>query len=393
MYRLSGTRQSYAWGAVDTIPDLLGIEPDGKPFAEYWFGAHALGDSPAIGTEGSLSQLLRSQSELLGEATREEFEGQLPFLVKFLSAATPLSLQAHPNRRQAEVGYARESLLGLPVDSPKRVFKDDWPKPEALIALTPFEGLVGFRDPATTAGLFDSLGVGDALASVIGPLREREVTPGLQEVFLDVLSLDERRHLVDEVLGAAVQALDAPGELGVFARTAVELDEHFPGDPGILAALLLNRFSLRPGEAIALPPGVMHSYLRGAAVEVMANSDNILRGGLTKKHIEVDSLLQVVDFIPTDVQILLPEGAEGCYRFPIELPEFEIWLIEPVKDGDIDLPRSGSARICVATEGEFQLATTDAELTLRKGEAVFVGAPEQVLVSGSGRLLVTASGA
>ncbi|MGO1385552.1 MAG: mannose-6-phosphate isomerase, class I [Arachnia sp.] len=392
MLRIHGARQSYAWGTRHSIPAILREAPDEQPFAEYWLGAHPLGDA-IIDGGGHLSELLSAQPELLGEATVQSFDGHMPFLMKVLSAGSPLSLQAHPSREQAEHGYAQESLRGIPLSSPERSFKDDWPKPEAIIALEPFEGLVGFRDPIRSAELFEALGVGEELASVIGPLRDRTTTPALQEVFLDVLSLGERRYLVDEVLGAAMRHLEAPGEVGLFARTAVELDEHFPGDPSILAALLLNRFILQPGEALTLGAGVMHAYLRGTGVEVMANSDNVLRGGLTKKHIDVDALLQVVRFEPTEVHTVLAEGTDGIYCYPTTVEEFEVWLLQPVSTRVVDLPRSDSARICLATSGSFTLESDDATIAVEQGQAVFVGAGENVHVSGHGKMFLAASGA
>lgn len=392
MLRLEGVEQRYQWGSVDEICRLTGREPDGQPLAELWFGAHPMGDS-RIGEESTLSRYLLDDPASLGASTVAAFDGVLPYLMKFLSAASPLSLQAHPSRPQAREGYARESLLGVPITAPERCFRDDWPKPEVIIALTPFEGLVGFREPHVTAQLFESLGVGDSLTSVIGPLRDRATTPALQEVFLDVLSLGERRHLVDEVLAAAVHHLHAPGELGVFARTAVELDEHFPGDPSILAALLLNRFSLEPGQAVALEAGIMHAYLRGTGVEVMANSDNVLRGGLTRKHIDVDALLQVVRFEPTEVRVLVPEGSDGIYVYPTNIEEFEVWLVQPVSDSPVHLPRTDSGRICLVAEGSFELDGDDDAMTLACGHAVFVPAGEQVVVRGAGRMFVSASGA
>ncbi|MDO5736250.1 MAG: mannose-6-phosphate isomerase, class I [Propionibacteriaceae bacterium] len=392
MLRITGSRQSYAWGTRDSIPAILNTPSDDEPFAEYWLGTHPLGDA-RIENQGALSTALTRQPELLGEATVEAFGGRMPFMMKLLSAGSPLSLQAHPSRTEAEQGYARESLNGVPLSSPDRSYKDDWPKPETVIALEPFEGLVGFRDPIATAELFESLGLGEELASVIGPLRDRTTTPALQEVFLDVLSLGERRHLVDELLGAAVRHLDAPGEVGLFARTAVELDEHFPGDPSILAALLLNRFQLQPGEAISLGAGVMHAYLRGTCVEVMANSDNVLRGGLTKKHIDVDALLQVVRFEPTEVKVLLAEGSDGIYCYPTTVAEFEVWLVSPTSAEPIDLPRCDAGRICLVTSGEFTLKDDDGELILAHGQSVFVGAGEHIHVSGHGQMFMSTSGA
>ena len=395
MRRLNGHGQHFAWGSRTELPDLLRREPDGRPWAEYWLGTHPSG--PATLADGSTLELLvREHPEVLGAATESAYGVQLPFLLKFLSAGSPLSLQAHPSREQAEAGYARESLLGLPPDDPRRSYKDDWPKPETIVALTPFEGLIGFRDPQMTAALFEGLGVGEDLASIIGPLRDRCPYPALQEVFLDVLTLDhqdERRHLVDVLLSAAVANLDAPGELGQFARTAVELDEHFPGDPGIIAALLMNRFTLQPGEAIALEAGVMHAYLRGTAVEAMANSDNVVRGGLTKKHIDVDGLLQVVAFQPMSPEVLIAEGADGTYVYPTSFPEFELWLMAPVDARTQTMPRPDSGRIALVASGDFTLTGDDGPVHLRVGDAVFVAADEQIAVAGHGQLFVAASGA
>ena len=391
MLELIGVRQSYPWGTKDAIPSLIGQAPDAKPWAEQWYGAHPLGDSPTP-DGATLSEHLAQQQDQLGKAALMTFGRRLPFLMKILSAASPLSLQAHPTRQQAREGHARESLLGVPLGAPERSFKDDWPKPETIVALTSFEALVGFRDPVRTAQLFEDLGVGDALASVIGPLRDRDGSPALQEVFLDVLSLDDRRHLVDEVLGAAVNHLDAPGELGLFARTAVEIDEYFPSDPGILAALLLNRFSLEPGQALALAPGVMHSYLRGCCIEVMANSDNVLRGGLTAKHIDVDALLHVVDFTPGPSDVLLPSGSDGTYIYPTSFEEFELWLLQPTDGSPLQVPRSDSGRICLVASGSFELSGDGDPVVLKPGKAVFIGAEEAIVARGEGQLFVAATG-
>ena len=390
MRRLTGYVQHFPWGSAEAIPTILGREPDGRPWAEYWLGTHPNGPT-SLDDGTTLDEFIQDHPETLGVASREEFGSRLPFLLKILSAAGPLSLQAHPTRQQAEVGYARESLLGLSPDDPTRSFKDDWPKPEAIVALTPFEGLLGFRDPLETAGLFEGLGVAEELASVIGPLRDRRAEPALQEVFLDVLSINRRRHLVDVVVSAAVERLDAPGALGEFARTAVDLDEHFPGDPGILAALLLNRFTLEPGEAVTLGAGVMHAYLRGTCVEVMANSDNVMRGGLTTKHIDVDALLQVVSFESGEPLVLLPEGSDGVYIFPTHYQEFELWLVSPTNCDPLHLPRTDSGRIALVTSGGFRMHG-DSEEVLTQGDAVYISAGEHVTLTGQGQLFVAVSG-
>ncbi len=390
MFPIAGTRRSYHWGSTDVIPGILRIDPDGEPYAEHWFGSHPLGDSLLPGSL-PLSEHLRAHPEQLGEANLDQYGVTLPYLVKFLSAGTPLSLQAHPSRQQAELGYARESLQAKEIDAPDRCFKDDWPKPELIVALTAFDGLVGFRSPRETVSMFEALGVMQRLEPIMRPLWTRETTPALQQVFLSVLTLDRDQGLVEEVVSAAVRCLDMPGRVGDFARTAVELDEHFPGDPGILAALLLHRFHLEPGEAVFLPTGVMHTYLRGTAIEVMANSDNVLRGGLTSKHIDVDSLLEVVDFTPTDVTVLTATGHDGLYHFETPTEEFQVWLVQPMHGPAVKLPDEQSARICIAIDGSIELVgETNDRLRLERGEAAFIGAAEHVTAVGSGQMYVTA---
>lgn len=391
MRRLAGTVKHYTWGSVDTLPKLLGQQPNGLPWAECRFGTHHTSEA-ALDDGTPLSRHLRDNPHLLGRSSLETFGPQLSYVVKLMAPETPLSLQAHPSREHAVKGYAQEALFGYPLDHPERCYVDDWPKPELTVALTPFEGLVGFRDPVKTAGLFEGLGVAKELTSVIGPLRDRVETLALEEVFLDVLTINRRRHLVDVVLAAAVENLDAPGELGRFAKTAVDLDEHFPGDPGILGALLLNHVTLQPGEGIALQPGVMHSYLRGTAIEVTGASDNTIRGGLTQKRIDVDGLIRVVDFRPTEPQILTPDGSDGAYLYRTCFAEFEFWLVSPVGSRFVEIPRDDGARIAIATEGNFELSAEETVLELRQGQAALLTAGETVHARGTGRLYIAASG-
>lgn len=392
MRGLTGTVQHFDWGDRTEIPRILGIEPDGQPWAEYWLGSHHAGPSMFDDEPGlTLAAYLEQHPAEVGAASLDAYGARLPFLMKLLSAASPLSIQVHPNREQAVEGYAKESLIGLPLSHPERSYKDDWPKPETIIALTPFEGLLGFRDPQETAELFEGLGVANELASVIGPLRERTESLALQEVFLDVLTIRRRRPLVDLVLARAVEYLDAGGALGEFARTAVEIDEYFPGDPGILAALLMNRFTLQPGESISLQPGVLHAYLHGTGIEVMASSDNVIRGGLTHKHIDVDGLLGMADFSSMVPQVRHPEGSDGVYRYPTNFPEFEVWQLTPMNDRGVDMPREDTARIALVADGECTLIGRD-EVTLGKGQAVFVPANESLRVCGAGQLFVSAAG-
>ncbi|MGJ6980735.1 mannose-6-phosphate isomerase, class I [Aestuariimicrobium soli] len=398
MRALTGVVKDYAWGSVEAIPTLLNTEITGEPQAEYWLGAHAAGPSVVEG-DGTLDRLVAEHPEVLGERSRERFGDRLPFLLKVLAADQPLSLQAHPSREQAEAGFAAENASGLPVGSPQRTYADDWPKPEMIVALSPMDALCGFRDPRETASLFDGLGPIDGLEQVIGPLTQRAGDAGLAEVFLDVLSLDDDRvHLVNEVVASAVNHVSDDGPLGEFCRTAVELDEHHPSSPGILAALLMNRVRLEPGQAIFLPAGNMHAYLRGTGVEVMANSDNVLRGGLTKKRIDVDALVAVVDFAAAPVDVLAPHpespGREsaGVLRFPTSAPEFSLWQIDARGDQSVMLPGVDSARILFVVAGHAALATADETVELVQGKAVFVPAGEMVQLDGNCRAFLAAAG-
>ncbi|MDR1238251.1 MAG: mannose-6-phosphate isomerase, class I [Propionibacteriaceae bacterium] len=393
MQLLNGTVQRYVWGTRDAIFELLDCEPDGEPLAEYWLGAHAL--SPASTPQGGLDDLVKRHPQWLGQATADAYGPQLPFLLKVLSARHALSLQAHPNREQAEAGFARENAAGIDLASPERVYTDDWPKPEILIALDTFESLNGFREPQATAELFAGLGVADELSSVIRPLTERKGAAALAQVFLDALSLEgERRHLVDVAAAAAMKHSNDEGPVGDFARTAVELDNVFPGDRGILAALLLNRVTLQPGEAFYVAPGQMHAHLRGTGIEVMATSDNVIRGGLTPKHIDVHELVSVVDFAPQQPQLTLPvENRPGVDRYKTPCPEFDVWRVRISPDlATIRLPGSRSARIALVISGQVTITSGDS-MPLRQGQSVFLSAEElDASINGDGIVFVAASG-
>jgi mannose-6-phosphate isomerase len=394
MQLLHGTFRHYAWGTTDAIPDLLGRPVDGRPFAEYWLGAHPLAPSEVAGVR--LDTLVTEHPEVVGDASRATFGDRLPYLVKVLSARHALSLQAHPSRDQAREGFARENAAGLALDAPERTYRDDWPKPELLIALEEFHSLSGFRDPLRTAALFGGLGIADELSSVIGPLTERKGPAALAEVFLDVLSLHgERARLSDLVCAAAMQKKAFPGELGEFARTALELDEVFPADPGILAALLMNRVTLRPGEAMYVPAGQMHAHLSGTGVEIMANSDNVIRGGLTDKHLDVSELVKVVDFEATLPKVTRPVTIRaGVQRYETHCNEFDVWRVAPNSiPAQIQLPGSGSARIVLVISGNAELTTGGERLSLQRGESAFLPASdEEANISGDAVAFVTASG-
>ena len=393
MREVQGHVVRYPWGTTDAIPAILGIEGDSSPVAEYWLGAHPL--APSWVGEESLADALRRDPSLLGEASVTQFGARLPYLMKILSARHALSVQVHPSREQAEEGYAREDAAGLPVASPVRSYKDDWPKPEILVALDEFHTLVGFRDPAETYALFEGLGALGLVRDIVGPLVDRAGVAGLQEVFLDILSVaDDRRAMVDQVLAMAMARRDAPGALGEFARTAVELDGSFPSDPGILGALLMNRVRLAPGEAVYVAAGVPHAHLRGTGIEVMANSDNVIRGGLTNKHVAVDELVRLVDFSPSAPEILAGvEAQPGAWAYRTECPEFSVWRLEVAPGRDVLAPDEGRARIALVTSGEVALTDATGSLVLPRGRSAFLAAGNSpATFSGAGQVFVSGPG-
>lgn len=389
MKQLTGVVKDYAWGSATAIPGILGTAPDGSPQAEYWLGDHPL--APARVEGRTLDQLLVEQPELLGEASLARFGPRLPFMVKILAAEQQLSLQAHPSRTQAEAGFAQEDAAGIPRNHPVRTYRDAWPKPELLCALGPFEALYGFRSPEVSADLLAGLQV-EGLADTIATLRDdRDPTEALRRACGTFFHLP-RGGLVDTVVAAAERSVAVEGELGTLARTATELAAQYPGDPGILVALLMNRTTLQRFEALYVPAGMMHAYTRGTGVEVMGSSDNVLRGGLTGKHVDVDGLAAVVDFRPCEpIRVRHEEVAPGLWHYVTPTPEFGVWRAAALP-GPVRLPAAGLARIVLVVEGRLQLDGPEGPSTLRCGDAVLVGADEDPTLSGAGTAFIAAPG-
>lgn len=394
MHELTGTLKDYAWGSTTAIPTILGTTPTGHPQAEYWLGAHP--SSPSLVAGEPLDALVRERPEILGEASRARFGDHLPYMVKLLAAAEQLSLQAHPSREQAVAGYAREDAAGIPLDDPTRTYRDQWPKPELLSALGPFEALYGFRDPAATLDLLHHLdpeGNVDGLEQVMASLDlPGDPTTAVRRTFLDLLH-GGHGGLVDALTEVARQHLDAPGELGLFARTAVDLAALHPGDPGVVAALMLNRMHLERFDAVYVPAGLLHAYIHGTGVEVMASSDNVLRGGLTAKHVDVDGLGQVVDFTPIAPTLVEhTEVAEGVWHYRTPAPEFSVWRLDAPAE-PVRVPADGTARIVLVVEGEMRLAMDDGRSrTLAQGSSVLLTATESGRLEGPGTTFLTSPG-
>ena len=399
--RLNNPIQKYAWGSLTAIPALLGRPSDGIPQAELWLGAHPVAPS-RLSNGTSLEELIAKAPErLLGSASFTKFGPTLPFLFKVLAAGQPLSLQAHPSLAQAREGFAREERWGLSRSAPNRNYRDANHKPEILCALSEFTALCGFRRAADSVRLLRGLGLDTTQL-------ERD---GLRAYFQKVMTLpqEEQAVLVDWLVDAAERPVRGFEEE---CRLVVELGRLYPQDIGILGALLLNLVTLQPGEALYLDAGNLHSYVEGTGVELMANSDNVLRGGLTPKHVDVPELLWVLNFEEGPPRVLRPSGeAEAVYETPA--PDFRLARIE-VKGNTVTLPSRG-AQVLLVVEGGVTVKQVgeDFEETrgrieakaleklerppnssfLRKGESVFIGADEgTVEISGRGIVFRATSG-
>ena len=317
---------------------------------------------------------------------RERFGDVLPFLVKVLAADEPLSLQAHPSAEQALEGYRREDRRGVPLQSPVRNYRDWSHKPELLVALSDFEALAGFRPAARSVDLMRALAV-PALDPYIGLLVDQDDAPGLRALFTTWITAPQPQldNLIPAVLEGAVAYIRfGAKDFAPEARAVLELGERYPGDAGVLAALLLNRISLKAGEGIFLPAGNLHSYLQWMAMEVMANSDNVLRGGLTPKHVDVPELLRVLDFTPVvDARVgTRRDGIEVVY----ETPAAEFAGSELIVDGDqlgheVDVPsRHDGPQILVCTQGSVEVRAKSGEIRMHRGAAAWVAADDGPLL-------------
>ena len=414
IYRLDTTIQDYPWGSKRAIVELLGIpNPGGKPMAELWMGAHPKAPS-RVSVDGKTCTLDRFIEEhpdrALGARTARAFGPRLPFLFKILSAAQPLSIQAHPNLTQAEEGFEREERLGIPVDAPERNYRDRNHKPEIICALTPFQALRGFRPLPEIEEEFASCPE-PPLAEAAGALRPGQASKeALKRFFVTIqrLSAERVRTLSDWVLSHA--------DGGRRYEWVNRLRSIWPGDPGVFAPLYLNLVELHPGQAMFLPAGELHAYLEGTGAELMANSDNVLRGGLTSKHVDLDELLSVLTFESGRPKILEPERAPlnsandawietyGCRTREFELSSFVLGdeRSSPGRGSGATGPACVklaplSAEILICVSGTVLLLEDGAygqePVELTRGTSAFVAAGVgSYIIEGRGRLYRAAIG-
>ncbi len=377
--------QKYAWGDRSFIPRLFGFAADGEPYAEAWLGAHPRLPSVACAESGEipLDALIREHGEaLLGPVVHRRFAG-LPFLLKVLAAERPLSIQVHPTRAQAELGFDEENARGVPLDAPTRNYRDRNHKPELIVALTPFFALCGFRPIEQIRKLLQQV---PELTRSLPPLDDR---PGsLGQLVKSYLALAEPER--GAALNLWVERLrqrqaDAPLEgLDHWVLTAHAVTEQAGvADRGLFFFLLLNLLELEPGQGLFLSAGVPHAYLKGAGVEVMANSDNVLRCGLTTKHTDEKELVAVVRFEPMDTPVLnaAPTELAGVVRFATAADEFSLDQVTLARGGHIDALQAVGPEIVLVTQAaaEVSVRSADSELSLRGGGACFI--PHQVSYS------------
>ena len=369
--------RDYAWGSRSALAELQGRpSPAPRPEAELWMGAHP-GAPSEVRCDGDwipLGDWIRRDPEaVLGKAVLERFGAELPFLFKVLAPVQALSIQTHPNAEQAREGFERENAAGLAPADPRRNYRDPHPKPELICALTRFEALCGFRGVNEILAGLEALEV-ECLAALLKALRGSPDGDGLAAFFSGLLTQapGERSRLAQQVAEAARAGRGDSRHCALVTRLA----EQYPGDPGVIAPLLLNFVVLEPGEALFLPAGELHSYLGGVGVELMANSDNVLRGGLTGKHVDVPELLATLSFRQGAPPRLAPRGAdplEVAYDTPAR--EFRLSVLRPAA-GAYKSPRERSVEILLCTEGEARVhdVMRAAATPLARGQALLVPA-------------------
>jgi mannose-6-phosphate isomerase len=391
VFRLEGVRRDYSWGSPTALPELIGLEPDGRPYAEMWYGAHASAPSPLLGSEPptDLRELVEREPDVvLGGDVHARFGARLPYLLKLIAPDAPLSLQVHPDIERARAGFALENAAGIPVDAPTRNYRDTNHKPELVYAVTTFEAISGFRAPRRAAELFE--GIDTPLGRrILAALRADLSVVGVRAAFGALLDPEDGPTPIEvDALAEAVASRRGVSPSPRADAIVALLAEHFPGDPGVVVSLLLNPVTLRPGEAMFIPAGGVHAYLSGVGVEVMANSDNVLRAALTSKHRDVPELLDVVEYVAAPPIRIAPEishNSARVYYAPVD--DFELSVTELTDDGAHVL-RGRGPRILLALEGEVCLAASAGELCLTPGEAAFVPASDEpVTLTGHGTLV------
>ncbi|WP_158257339.1 mannose-6-phosphate isomerase, class I [Kineococcus xinjiangensis] len=390
MIRLECSVRPYDWGGVGAISGFLGRDLGGGPEAELWLGAHP--GWPTHTCDGRIlgDVVAEDPEDALGTRGIARFGKRLPFLLKVLAAGKPLSLQVHPTPEQARAGAAAEDAAGVPRDAPHRNYKDDQAKPEMMVAVQPMRALCGFRPPRQVLADLEALlgqpgaqGAADEVhAALVAALAGPDEGAALRGCLELLLGGDPAvRVFVDRLVGACAAATagaDGGADRGTASVVRLLAATH-PGDPGIAVSLLLNDVHLAPGEAVFLGAGTVHAYLQGLGVEVMNNSDNVLRGGLTRKHVDVGELVRIVRFAPETPRRVEPvEDLPGRLRYLPPAEEFQLQRVAPAVGAEVPLEQSGATVVLVAA-GDLELVAGEVRLRLGQGDSAFVPASERGL--------------
>ncbi len=375
---LYNTIQEYSWGSITELSEFLGRPSHiPKPMAELWMGAHPKAPSNVIvnGQSVSLLDIIEENpAEILGSAVANQFNNTLPFLFKVLAADQPLSIQAHPTIDQARVGYLRENNADIPISSPTRNYKDENHKPEIICALSTFWALNGFRPIPEIIEILST--IKSPLLSVFSQSLINEPNSQGLKIFLEKIfhmDSENRIEMVKEILNYAQFNINHDP----LYEWLIKFDKLYPGDVGILSALLLNMVCLEPGDAMCLQPGQLHAYLHGFGIELMANSDNVIRGGLTSKHIDIDELLTILNFDETPVNIINPESISDTERiYETSAKEFQLSVINIIQEKPYLSHISRNVEIIICTSGFADLTdlSDNSILQLSKGDSVVIPA-------------------
>jgi mannose-6-phosphate isomerase len=385
LFKIKGVVQHYSWGGYEFIPALLGIDNAGQqPFAEYWLGAHPNHPSTIEGTEVSLSELIREQpGKVLGTSVSKHFSS-LPFLFKILDVRQMLSIQVHPSKESAIKEFALENEKGIPVNAPHRNYKDENHKPELMVALGDFWLLHGFKNEIRLKEILQAKPEFHFLLSIFGENNYKTL-------YEAVMTMEQEK--VDAILSPLLQPVLPMYESGQLQKSSEDFwaaravstfckDGHY--DRGIFSIYFFNLIHLKKGQGIFQPQGMPHAYLEGQNVEVMANSDNVLRAGLTDKHIDVKELLKHVDFKAT-IPAVLPAENDFAVTYNSPAQEFELHAYQ--FKGQKEIISSQSPEIWFLLSGTARVTAKDETIEMKRGEAVFLGSGEEVTIeSGNGEV-------
>ena len=377
MYRLTAPVKAYAWGSTTLLADLAGTEPSSTPQAELWFGTHPT-------TQTTLPD---------GRALADLVD--LPYLVKLLAAEQPLSIQAHPTIVQAEAGFAAENAAGLAIDDPERTYRDPNHKPEMLVALTDFTAMAGFRDPTASAETFSTLAQlvePPELAVVLSNMATQLAEGKIKEVFGQLVDTDSKFWQPDGWTRTIFTAVEQANLNDDALANAVAASKIHPNDPGALVTLLMNLIHLSPGESMFIPDGTIHAYVSGLGVEVMATSDNVIRGGLTIKHIDVEELDRVVRYQPDPPPLMTPRiehtEAMRITYFDPPVEEFALTRYDLRANQRLSVVPD-RPRIAICTDGTGQLVSPEDIVKVSPGTGVYLPGNDQPLELTAGPAGVT----